>query len=692
MSSRRTSLSVACSAAIALGLCWATLTVAKAQDAAPEEESVLAPQEVAASAPAEETIVLTEPEAPAEDAVASPSAPQMTNGVISQWSFQNLPIRQVLRVLAIYSQKNIIASKNVQGDISADLYDVTVREALDALLKVNGFDYVAQGSFIYVYTAEELEAIRQAQRQMAVRVFPLFYVRPEDAQLLIGPALSEEGTVAVTPDAQAGIATSATDTGGQSYATGDVLVVRDYEENLDRIGEILRNVDRRPQQVLIEATIVRATLNENNALGIDFNTLAGVNFSQLGATTGGLTNVRPELSTEVADLDANQATLRTDFNTTIGSGGFSFGYIGSDVAVFLRALEGVTDSQVLANPKVLVVNRMRGEVLVGRRDGYLTTTVTQTTATQTVEFLETGTRLVLRPYIGDNGYIRMEVHPEDSSGTVANGLPTQQTTECTSNILVKDGHTVIIGGLFREITTQNRSQVPLLGNIPYAGVAFRSTQDITQREEVIILLTPHIIRDAADDAVSAELLADVERFRMGMRQNLAWFGRDRLAAAHLRWAKEHLAAGRRDKALWDLNMALSLSPKMHEALLLKERLTNEATWAHEPRYSSVRWTVERMVMQDLGMDPGMVMTPCKPADAAALPPQVRDAFGMQPMTHEPLDWVPCEGPVVGEAPCPPPAEPIYVEPVEIPMVEDEDAIPEVEAGEFEAESIGEVVE
>src|SRR5690606_22423310 len=112
--------------------------------------------------------------------------------------------------------------------------------------------------------------------------------------------------------------------------------------------------------------------------------------------------------------------------------------------------------------------------LVGREDGYLTTTTTDTTTVQTVQFLRTGTRLVFRPYIGDDGYIRLEVHPEDSDGQVVAGLPSKTTTEVTTNVLVKDGHTVVIGGLFRESDSRTRSQVPGLGELPIVGALFRN--------------------------------------------------------------------------------------------------------------------------------------------------------------------------------------------------------------------------
>src|SRR5205807_6740071 len=139
--------------------------------------------------------------------------------------------------------------------------------------------------------------------------------------------------------------------------------------------------------------------------------------------------------------------------------------------VFLSALEETTHTVVMANPKVLVLNKQKGEVKVARLDplrGKTTTSETGITQ-QEVDFLETGTLLIFRPYIGDDGFVRMEVHPEDSTPLPSRSSdlpPTKLTTETTTNIMVKDGHTVVIGGLFRETAQATRQQVPLLGNIP----------------------------------------------------------------------------------------------------------------------------------------------------------------------------------------------------------------------------------
>ncbi len=602
--------------------------VVNGEEPAPQAVEPAATQPDVTSAPTDEAPA-TQPE----------SAVRMTRPNAFEIHYRNADLRGVLQQLSAQSRKNIIATKDVTGKVTADLYGVTFREALDAVLSSSGFAYEEEGNFIYVMTDKQMKERKLARRVLSVRTFQLAYVTANDAKQLIAPAMSTDGTVALTPISGAGITTSKTDAGGVSYASHDVLVVRDYEENLERVAKILQDVDVKPQQVLIEATILRATLTEDNALGVDFNTLAGVSFENLDSTTTGLTSVTPgETSASVAKQAAG--TLRTDFNSAIGAGGMTLGFLSEKISIFIRALESVTDVTVLANPKLLVVNKQRGEVMIGNRDGYITTTFTETTASQTVQFLETGTRLVVRPFIARDGYIRMEIHPEDSSGSVQtvgqNALPSETTTEVTSNVMVRDGRTIVIGGLFRERTSNGRAQVPLVGNLPYLGTLFRRTQDNTSREEVIILITPHVIRQAADEATSEQIKDDVERFRIGQRKGLQWFGRERLAQGFMTKARQELSAGRRDKALWNVDMVLSLEPRMEEAIRFKERLTEKAYWADESQYSATKYILQQMIMQELGKPVERIIPPGKPREADKVEPEVRESFGIEPRIEDPF--------------------------------------------------------
>jgi type IV pilus assembly protein PilQ len=527
---------------------------------------------------------------------------------------------EVLRMLSLQTQKNIIASKDVRGSVTANLYNVTIKEALDAILKSNGYGYREKGNFIYVLTAKEIADMERAERQTTVEIFRLHYTPSADAVNMIKPVLSTDSQVSYSASAKGGIAASATDAGGQSLASEDMLVIRDYPENLERVRRVLKEIDRRPQQVLVEATIVAARLNENNALGIDFTLLGGVDFA--GLTRFGIENTGDLLSGEV--ISANLAErgavgAGTGFTQGIPQRGLRLGVYTNNIAVFLRALEETTDTAVLANPKVLTLNKQRGEVLVGREDGYLTTTVTQSATVQTVEFLKTGTRLIFRPFIGDDGYIRMEVHPEDSDGMVIQGLPSKTTTEVTTNVLVRDGHTIVIGGLFRESSARNRSQIPGLGNLPVVGVLFRNQNDVTVREEIVILLTPHIIKDQASYAAASEQeLREMDRLRVGVRRGMMPWGRERLAE----WCYENAVTEMNKpspdtrRALWHLDCATNLNPKFLEAIRLKEQVSGRQVTTVDN--SSIRHFVKRQILAERAAAPATGKAPAA-RPAAGLP-------------------------------------------------------------------------
>jgi type IV pilus assembly protein PilQ len=507
-------------------------------------------------------------------------------------------LAEVLRMIALQSQKNIITSKDVRGTVTAHLYGVTLKEALDAILKPNGFGYREKGNFIYVYTQKELAEQDKMDRVRGTKVFHLFYTPAANALPMLKPVLSTDAAIAVSLPSKEGLDTK--EVGGFSHSTEDTIVVTDYMDNLDRVGQVIKEIDRKPQQVLIEATIVSARLTEDNALGIDFSIVGGVDFA--GLAGAGLKSFGDAASGKTLNTDLTHKGMGaagTGFTSSMPQNGLRLGVVSSNVAIFLNALEAVTDTSVLANPKVLTLNKQRGEVLVGREDGYLTTTVTESSSVQTVEFLQTGTRLVFRPFIGDDGYIRMEVHPEDSDGKVVGGLPTKTTTEVTTNIMVKDGHTVVIGGLFRESSAVSRSQVPGLGNLPVVGALFRQQEDATSREEIIILLTPHIVKD--DKAFSDEaqgMLKDMEKLRVGVRKGMMPFGRERLAESAYDCAVAEMNKPNpdRQKALWHLDCATNLNPSFLEAIKMKERLSgHEVTTVDN---STSRDFVKRMILAD----------------------------------------------------------------------------------------------
>ena len=579
---------------------------------------------------------------PATDAATAPVAivKKGTDGTFTGY-YQDTDLRVVLRQLSMLSRKNIIATKAVSGRVTATLYDVTFDEALESVLKSSGFVYRTKENFVYVYTPTELAAVLKAEKPKEVRTFYLSYITAADAKTLIAPAMSADGTIAVTPVTEVGVAPNAEASGGNTYATADILVVNDYKENLDRVAAILKEIDVKADQVLIEATILSAELNDRTRLGVNFNILSNTDFFSQG-TMDGMTNpVTGALSVDPpAAADLSHASMYRTAFTPVIAGGFSFVTITDKIAAFVRALETINDVTILANPKLMVVNKQKGEILIGSRDGYFTQTISDGVVTQSVEYLETGTKLVVRPFIGRDGYVRLEIHSEDSNGGVVGGLPAEDTTETTTNVLIRDGHTLIMGGLFRENTTNDRRQVPVLGNIPLVGVLFRDTNDSTNRNEVIILVTPHIVEQEVAEAVGEDLKDDVERHRVGARKGLKWFAAGRISRAHMAWAREHMKAGRTLQAQWEVTAALAVDPRLMEAIKLRERLSEKAYWADEARYSSVKYALQKMLMKKLGKDVREIIPPDRPAKLERMDPDIRKALGIMETRRPPKKTAP----------------------------------------------------
>jgi type II secretory pathway component GspD/PulD (secretin) len=428
--------------------------------------------------------------------------------------------------------------------------------------------------------------------RMTYKVFTLYYISAAEAMNLIAPVLSGaqgasiQGSSPSEAVGTTGESISAGSGAGDTMALNDTIVIADYPENIAEAEKMLKKLDVRPKQVLVEATILSATLTEGLELGVDLNFAAGVSLTGTTDTGGTQDSVLGGVldGSQTAGLNplqqAGALSAGTPIETTgfanVGGSGLKVGVSAGDFRAFITALETVTDTTILANPKILAVNKQLGQVYIGNKIGYTSqTTQTQTSTTQQVEFLDTGTKLSFRPYIGDDGYIRMVIHPKDSSGTLkANDIPDEFSTELATNIMVKDGQTIVIGGLFRDVIVTSRSQIPLLGDLPLIGPLFRSTSDSTTRQEVIILLTPHII-DEAKDTQSEARIDDIRRKRFGAKNELQWAGKARLAEDRYVMAARSYLEGDTEAALNALNYVLELRPSYLEAIRLKERIIAE---------------------------------------------------------------------------------------------------------------------
>ena len=491
-------------------------------------------------------------------------------------------VSQVLEMLAIQSQKNIIASNNVTGAVSANLYDVTFNEALDAILRVNGFAYVEEGNFVYVYTIEELAIIEQARRKTESRIYELQYLSATDANEFITPLLSENGTAAYRGDVEPGFAPTTADAGGDSYAWSSKLVVNDYPENLDNITLLLTELDTAPSQVVVEATVVQTNVTEDNEFGIDFTSLSNVRIQSLVNPLNAAQDLITGTLSPAPPVGSNTSAVSSGVGTTNitpFSGGLKAGIIQDHVGAFLKVLDQVADTTVLARPRITCLNRQSAQVMVGIKVGYLSTSVTETTTSTSVLFIDTGIQLNFRPFISPDGMIRLELRPSVSSVSFrtdgANEVPNETTQELTTNIRCRDGETVILGGLFRESSTITRNQVPFLGDIPIIGAAFRGQVDSIIKEEIIFLLTPTIIPDEQLWEAGKDSLEIVQAVRIGARAGLLPFSHDQITANYNRDALDAYREGDLDKALYWSNLSLRSTKVQPEMIRLRELITNE---------------------------------------------------------------------------------------------------------------------
>ena len=489
-------------------------------------------------------------------------------------------VSQVLEMLAIQSQKNIIASNSVTGVVSANLYDVTFNEALDAILRVNGFAYIEEGNFVYVYTIEELDIIEKARRKTESRIYELQYLSATDANEFITPLLSEDGEAAYRGDVEPGFEPTTSNAGGDSYAWSSKLVVNDYPENLENISLLLKELDTAPAQVVVEATVVQTNVQEDNEFGIDFTALSNIRIQNVVNPLNAAQDLISGALTPPANSNTSGVSSGVGTVTAPGfSGGLKAAIIQDHVGAFLKVLDQVADTTVLARPRITCLNRQSAQVMVGIKVGYLSTSVTETTTSTSVLFIDTGIQLNFRPFISSDGMIRLELRPSVSSVTFrtdgTSQVPNETTQELTTNIRCRDGETIILGGLFRESSTITRNQVPFLGDIPIIGAAFRGQVDAVIKEEISFLLTPTIIPDEQLWEAGRDSLEIVQAVRIGARAGLLPFSHDQITANYNRDALDAYRLGDLDEALYWSNLSLRSTKFQPEMIRLRELITDE---------------------------------------------------------------------------------------------------------------------
>ena len=463
-------------------------------------------------------------------------------------------VRQVLRYVSKEAGINILSSPSVSGVVSASLTNVPIEQALTALLKSTGFVYRREENIIYVGTPEELQGMAHVAEQTDTRIYRPNYVSAAELQKLLTPFISSDtGSITVSSPSEVGIASDSDTAGGDSFVGADVVMVRDYITILEEIDFIVEQVDRMPLQVAIEATILSVRLDDSDILGVDF-----------------------ELLRDKEHVRLTSGTPATTLATADFRDGLKVGFLDTSLFAFIEALETIGDTSVVASPRITCLNKQRAEILIGSELGYVSTTVTETAATQAVEFLEVGTHLRIRPFISSDGMIRMEVHPELSTGSVrveaGFTLPDKDVTQVTTNIMARTGATVVIGGLIREDLSTSSTQIPVLGNLPWLGHLFRQRSEAIERREIIVLLTPRIVDESQMWQEGAAYAQQGQDRRQTFLDKMTPVGKRHHAERYARLGTSAYAAGDYNVALRYINLAIHWDPLHQGAINLRREI------------------------------------------------------------------------------------------------------------------------
>ena len=416
-------------------------------------------------------------------------------------NFQDIEVRAVLQLIADFTELNLVASDSVTGNITLRLQNVPWDQALDLVLKTRGLDSRQVGNVLMVAPAQEIaERERQeieANKQLAelaplqsefiriryakaIDVIGLFEAGSEEG----GSLISERGSVVVDERTNS-------------------IVVTDTAAKLSEIRDLIEKVDIPIRQVMIEARIVIASSNIDEQLGIRWGggylNVNGDKFTSVAGDTASVTSLNNQL------IGGGQVTAPSapfvDLGVAEGTSGFAVGFTSTDLFLTaeLSALEASGEGEVVSQPKVITGDKQKASIKSGTEIPYQEGAASGATTTA---FKEAVLKLDVTPNITPDDRVLLDlVVNQDSVGALVpsgNGglIPTIDTTELTTQVLVGNGETVVLGGVFKNEELVKVEKVPVLGDIPYLGKLFKSTANTQQKTETLIFITPRILSEA----------------------------------------------------------------------------------------------------------------------------------------------------------------------------------------------------
>jgi type IV pilus assembly protein PilQ len=478
--------------------------------------------------------------------------------------FKDADIRNVLKIISYKSGVNIVTTPEVIGNVTIRLVNVPWEKALDVILKTYGFGYEKQGNIITVAPLEKLTAMKKQEGALAdiqptqTEVFNLKFIDALDAKKALDPQLSPRGRITVLEmTGQSGWQFGSMSKTGEYLGTiaqktttqepskrSKMLIISDTPPVLDKIREVIKNIDIMPKQVLIETRIMEVNRSKLKDIGFDWGTGSdgarsttiyptpiskanGNTNSQLGGNSLG-SQVEPSVFNPLA-AGASGISGINPYNTGLS---LLFQKLnGTQFSMLLHALEEDVNTNTLSCPNILTLNNQEATILVGSKYPILTTNVSTgssspVTTTTLGYYQDIGIQLNVVPQIGENNYINMVIHPAVStqngsvSGAgISNTYPIIDIREAETRILMRDGETVAIGGLLKDVKSKGSSGIPFLSKIPVVGALFRRNTDDVQKIDLLIFITARIIKEGG---LSAEEIAKLEnRLGQGLVQEKA---------------------------------------------------------------------------------------------------------------------------------------------------------------------------
>jgi type IV pilus assembly protein PilQ len=414
-------------------------------------------------------------------------------------------IHNVLRLLADVGHVNIITADNVSGSVTIRMRNVPWDQALDVILQAKSLGVVRQGNLLRVAPLAELEKERdmaiarlKQETQLApveTRLIPVSYATAAEVSRRAKELLSERGSIAVDERT-------------------NVMIVRDVAGNLNQVEELTRALDTQTPQVLVEARIVEATSRYLRDVGIQWG--GDTSFSPVTANPTGLAfpnsvgvvGGASDSNTPTAGLSPTQPRVdnpnfAVNLPAAVGTGsggaiGFTFGSIDNTINLALRlsAAEASGMVRILSSPRVLTLDNRDARIAQGTLIPFSQVSAMGVQTT----FQEAKLQLLVRPHVTADGSVSMHVKinrdEPDFTQTSARGDPMILKREAETDLLVMDGHTAVIGGIYTRNTGRNLDQVPFFGDIPVLGLLFQRRRASDQRGELVIFLTPRIVNRA----------------------------------------------------------------------------------------------------------------------------------------------------------------------------------------------------